>query len=186
MNDPTSACALTQQKSVSRRRRVGLRTYRCARTGSDTVDLQPEERQVINRALAILERKLLREAEIMNAPESLRQWLHLHYGLLDREVFGLLLLNTQLRLIAHEQLFFGTLAETAVYPREVARCAFHYNASSVIAVHCHPSGVAEPSRADELLTRRLKEALALIDVRLLDHFIVAGNHAISFAERGLM
>lgn len=186
MNNVTTNSGASAQKSVSLRRRAPVRPYRCALAGSRTVDLEPEEQRIVTQALVILERKLLREAEIMNAPESLKQWLHLHYGLLDREVFGLLLLNTQLRLIAHEQLFFGTIAETAVYPREVARCAFRYNASSVIAVHCHPSGVAEPSRADELLTMRLKDALALIDVRLLDHFIVAGNHSISFAERGLM
>jgi DNA repair protein RadC len=97
-----------------------------------------------------------------------------------------LFLDAQNRVIATEELFSGTLTQTSVYPREVVKRALHHNAAAVIFAHNHPSGVAEPSRADELLTKALKEALALVDVKVLDHFVVAGNVAVSFAERGLL
>ena len=89
-------------------------------------------------------------------------------------------------MIAAEELFRGTLAQTSVYPREVVKSALKHNAAAVIFSHNHPSGVAEPSRADELLTQTLKQALALVDVRTLDHFVVAGTHMVSFSERGLL
>ena len=94
--------------------------------------------------------------------------------------------NSQHRLIASEALFRGTLAQTSVYPREIVKCALALNAAAVIFAHNHPSGIAEPSRADELLTQSLKSALALVDVRTLDHFVVAGGEVVSFAERGLL
>lgn len=97
-----------------------------------------------------------------------------------------LFLDAQNRVLAQEELFSGTLTQTSVYPREVVKRALHYNAASVIFAHNHPSGVAEQSRADEMLTTALKQALALVDVRVLDHFIVAGNNTLSFAERGLL
>jgi DNA repair protein RadC len=97
-----------------------------------------------------------------------------------------LFLDAQNRVAAQEELFAGTLTQTAVHPREVVKRALHHNAAAVIFAHNHPSGVAEPSRADELLTRALKEALALVEVKVLDHFVVAGNQALSFAERGLL
>lgn len=184
--DVLTDASMSIGKAVSRRRGACGGAARYALGRDKAVNLKPEEQLIVAQAIAILESKLLREAQVMSCPASLKDWLHLHYGLLTREVFGLLLLNAQLRLIAHEQLFFGSLAETAVYPREVARCAFHHNAAAVIAVHCHPSGVPEPSQADQLLTVRLKQSLALVDIRLLDHFIVAGNQSLSFSERGLM
>jgi len=92
----------------------------------------------------------------------------------------------QHRLIAAEEMFRGTLAQTSVYPREVVKAALRHNASAVVFAHNHPSGVAEPSRADELLTAALKQALALVDIKTLDHFVVGGNKTISFAERGLL
>jgi DNA repair protein RadC len=95
-------------------------------------------------------------------------------------------LDAQNRLIAADELFRGTLTQTSVYPREVVKAALKHNAAALILAHNHPSGVAEPSNADELLTRNLKQALALVDVRVLDHFIVAGNAALSLAERGLL
>jgi len=98
----------------------------------------------------------------------------------------ILLLDAQNRVLAQEVLFEGTLTQTSVYPREVVKRALHHNAASVIFAHNHPSGVAEPSRADESLTQSLKQALALVDIRVLDHFIVAGNSTCSFAERGLL
>jgi DNA repair protein RadC len=97
-----------------------------------------------------------------------------------------LFLDSQHRLIACEELFRGTLAQTSVYPREVVKAALAHNAAAVILCHNHPSGIAEPSRADELLTQALKQALALVDIRTLDHFVVAGANVISFSERGLI
>jgi DNA repair protein RadC len=97
-----------------------------------------------------------------------------------------LFLDAQNRLIAAEELFRGTLTQTSVYPREILKRALHHNAAAVILAHNHPSGVTEPSRADELLTRALREALQQVDVRVLDHLIVAGHQSLSFAERGLL
>ena len=102
------------------------------------------------------------------------------------EVFVGLFLDSQHRLIAADELFQGTLAQTSVYPREIVKAALAHNAAAVIFAHNHPSGIAEPSRADELLTQSLKAALALVDVRTLDHFIVAGGQVVSFAERGML
>ena len=100
-------------------------------------------------------------------------------------MFVCLFLDSQHRLIASEELFRGSLAQTSVYPREVVKAALRHNAAAVIFAHNHPSGVAEPSRVDELLTQALKQALALVDIRTLDHFVVAGANVTSFAERGL-
>jgi DNA repair protein RadC len=107
-------------------------------------------------------------------------------GACDHEVFGVLHLDNRHRLIAVEKLFRGTIASASVHPREVAKAALMQNAPAVVLFHNHPSGFTEPSAADELITRRLKEALALIDVRVLDHLIVAGTDITSFAERGLL
>jgi DNA repair protein RadC len=104
----------------------------------------------------------------------------------EHESFVVLFLDAQNRLIVSEELFRGTLTQTSVYPREIVKEALRKNAASVIFSHNHPSGVAEPSRADELLTNSLKQALALVDVKVLDHFIVAGAAILSFAERGLL
>ncbi len=122
----------------------------------------------------------------MTSPHVVRDYLRLTLAALEREVFVGLFLDSQQRLIASEALFRGTLAQTSVYPREVVKCALALNAAAVIFAHNHPSGVAEPSRADELLTQSLKSALALVDVRTLDHFVVAGGEVVSFAERGLL
>ncbi len=98
----------------------------------------------------------------------------------------MLFLDTQNRLLASEEMFSGTLMQTSVYPREVVKRAMHHNAASVIFAHNHPSGIAQQSQADELITKQLKQALALVDVKVLDHFIVAGNNTMSFSERGLL
>ncbi|WIM06769.1 MAG: DNA repair protein RadC [Candidatus Nitricoxidivorans perseverans] len=142
---------------------------------------------------AVLEmaRRALSEAmqarDALSAPAAVRDWLRLRLSGLPHEVFGALWLDAQNRLIEYEELFRGTLTQTSVYPREVVRKAITRNAAAVILAHNHPSGLAEPSRADEMLTRSLREALALVDVKLLDHFIVAGNAPpLSFAERGLL
>lgn len=132
-------------------------------------------------------REELRARPSLAAPGTVRDWLRLTLAPQHHEVFVALWLDAQNRLIADEELFRGTLSQTSVYPREVVKQALAHNAAAVILAHNHPSGVAEPSHADELLTQTLKQALALVDVRLLDHFIVAGNALpLSFAERGLL
>lgn len=120
-------------------------------------------------------------------PGKVRDWLRLKLATRQHEVFMVLWLDAQNRLIKADELFSGTLTTTSVYPREVVKAALANNAAAAILAHNHPSGVSEPSRADEMLTRTLKEALAMVDVKLLDHFIVAGNTPpLSFAERGLL
>jgi DNA repair protein RadC len=104
----------------------------------------------------------------------------------EHEVFVCLWLDAQHRVLRFEELFRGTLTQTSVYPREIVKAGLRANAAAVIFAHNHPSGAAQPSQADELLTRNLKDALALVEVKVLDHFIVAGPHALSFAERGLL
>jgi DNA repair protein RadC len=126
-------------------------------------------------------------AGVFSSPRAVRDYLRLHLSGLPHEVFFSLWLDAQNRLIAGEELFRGTLTQTSVYPREVVKKALRYNAAAVVLAHNHPSGVAEPSAADEFLTRELKQALALVDVRVLDHFIVAGqSQPLSFAENGLL
>jgi DNA repair protein RadC len=125
--------------------------------------------------------------DVLSSPQQVRDYLRLRLGSLAHEVFMALLLDAQNRLIEAAEMFRGTLTQTSVYPREIVKTALAHNAAAVIFAHNHPSGVAEPSRADELLTRQLKQALELVDVRVLDHFIVAGNGPpLSFAERGLL
>ncbi|OGV78295.1 MAG: hypothetical protein A3I83_00285 [Methylotenera sp. RIFCSPLOWO2_02_FULL_45_14] len=126
------------------------------------------------------------QRDIFQSPQQVRDYLVLRLGALTREVFLVMFLDAQNRLNATEELFSGTLTQTSVYPREVIKRALHHNAAGVILAHNHPSGVAQQSSADELLTEQLKQALALVDVRVLDHFIVAGNQTLSFAERGLL
>ena len=129
----------------------------------------------------------LKARDAMATPQAVRDWLRLFLGNLPHESFVALWLNSQNRLIASEELFRGTLTQTSVYPREVVKRALAHNAGAVILAHNHPSGLAQPSRADEVLTSSLKQALALIDVKLLDHFIVTGgSEPLSFAERGLL
>jgi len=127
-----------------------------------------------------------RERDALTSPEAVRDYLRLTLFGKTHEVFLALFLDAQNRLIASEELFRGTLTQTSVYPREVVKRALHHNAAAIIFAHNHPSGVAEPSRADELLTRTLKSALALVDLKVLDHVIVAGATAMSFAEKGLL
>lgn len=132
-------------------------------------------------------REELRARPTLGAPDAVRDWLRLKLASLQHEVFLALWLDAQNRLIADEELFRGTLSQASVYPREVVKSALARNAAAVILAHNHPSGVAEPSSADERLTRELKQALALVDVRVVDHFIVAGQtRPLSFAERGLL
>lgn len=124
--------------------------------------------------------------DILSSPKQVRDYLCLRLGNLTREVFVVLFLDAQNRVVTTEEMFSGTLTQTSVYPREVVKRALHHNAASVIFAHNHPSGIAQQSQADELITKQLKEALALVDVRVLDHFIVAGNSTLSFVEKGLL
>jgi DNA repair protein RadC len=141
---------------------------------------------------AVLEmaRRALREqmqsGDVLNSPRAVRDYLQLLLRGREQEVFMVIFLDAQHRVIASEELFRGTLTQTSVYPREVVRRALHHNAAAVIFAHNHPSGVAEPSQSDRLLTDALKQALSLVDVRALDHFIVAGTGCLSFAERGIL
>ena len=128
----------------------------------------------------------IQQKDILNSPQQVRDYLVLKLANQPKEVFVVLFLDAQNRLIATEEMFSGTLTQTSVYPREVVKRTLHYNAASVMFAHNHPSGVAKQSRADESITQALKKALALVDVRVLDHFIVAGNETLSFVEIGLL
>lgn len=140
-------------------------------------------------AIEIGRRVLLEKARTSSAlasPGSVRDYLRLSLASREHEVFVCIWLDAQHRVLEAQELFRGTLTQTSVYPREVVKNALRVNAAAVIFAHNHPSGLAQPSAADELLTRNLKDALSLVETRVLDHFIVAGNQALSFAERGLL
>ena len=128
--------------------------------------------------------EVLTERSLFDSPDAVRDYLKLTIGAKPHEVFVALFLDAQHRLLSAEELFRGTLAQTSVYPREVVKRALEINAAAVVFAHNHPSGIAEPSRADELLTNSLKNALELVDIRTLDHFIVAGHRIYSFSEHG--
>jgi DNA repair protein RadC len=143
------------------------------------------EDRIIERALEILSSRV-REGAALTSPGAVRDYLRLALSGREHEVFVCIWVDAQHRAIALEEAAHGTLTQTSVYPREIVKAALRHNAAAVIFAHNHPSGVAQPSQSDELLTRNLKEALALVEVRVLDHFVVAGAQAISFAERGLI
>jgi DNA repair protein RadC len=151
--------------------------------------LGPAKRAQFEAAMELARRSLkddMRSASALTSPGAVRDYLRLAIAGREHEVFVCLWLDAQHRVIACEELFRGTLTQTSVYPREIVKAGLKANASAVIFAHNHPSGAAQPSQADELLTRNLKEALSLVDVKVLDHFIVAGHQALSFAERGLL
>jgi len=128
----------------------------------------------------------MQEKDVLSSPQQVRDYLVLNLGSRLKEVFLVLFLDAQNRLIASEEMFSGTLTQTSVYPREVVKRALHFNAAAVVFAHNHPSGTSKQSSADETITQELKKALALVDVRVLDHFIVAGNNLLSFVEQGLL
>jgi DNA repair protein RadC len=140
---------------------------------------------IVVQALELLECQV-READALASPDAARDFVRLRLADRPYEVFACLFLDVHNRVIDYQELFRGTLTQTSVYPREVLIEALACHASAVILVHNHPSNVAEPSRADEVLTETLKQALALVDVRVLDHFIVTRSTVLSFAERGLL
>jgi DNA repair protein RadC len=162
----------------------------CYRAGAGPVSfrhgLPDHERGVIDAALGILGRYLGEPGALFDSPHAVREFLRLHLGAETCEVFAVLYLDSQHRAIAFETPFNGTLTQTSVYPREIARAALQHNAAAVILAHNHPSGKAAPSKADEALTATLKHALGMIDVRVLDHFIVTGRETLSMAEMGMV
>lgn len=144
------------------------------------------EQAVIDAALTILGGYLRQPADAFHAPDAVRQYLRLHLGAEARELFAVMFLDSQNRLKAFEVMFVGTLTQTSVYPREVVKAALAHDAAAVVLAHNHPSGSVQPSRADEVLTHSLKGALALVDVRVLDHVIVSAVASLSMAEQGLI
>lgn len=138
--------------------------------------------ELARRAMA----EQLKEREVFGSPDAVKNYLQLHLAHRKHEVFAVLFLDAQNRLIAMEELFHGTLTQTSVYPREVVLRSLNHHAAAVVLSHNHPSGTVQPSRADEALTQTLRAALALVDVRVLDHVIVAPGQALSMAERGLL
>ncbi len=151
--------------------------------------LGPAKRAELVAVLELARRAMaqrLQERTVFETPEAVKHYLQLQLAARKHEVFAVLFLDVQNRLIALEELFTGTLTQTSVYPREVVLRALHHQASAVVLSHNHPSGTVQPSRADEMLTQTLKTTLALIDVRVLDHIIVAPGQALSMAETGLM
>lgn len=165
----------------------------CGGSWSRVVELAREPQtpawDALSNALEILHRSFaehLAARDVLDAPHVVKPFLRTFFAGRPYEVFVALYLNAQNQLIRAEEAFRGTLTQTSVYPREIVRRALELRAAAVIFSHQHPSGACEPSRADELLTRTLTSALATVDVRVLDHFLVAGDSTVSFAERGLI
>lgn len=152
----------------------------------DARGLAESDCAVIDAALSILGRRLRTPGALFDSPAATRDYVRLHLAGWDRERFAVLFLDGQHRLIELEVMFEGTLTQTSVYPREVVRRALHWNAAAVILAHNHPSGLAEPSTADQHLTRALRAALAVVDVRVLDHLVIGWPDVVSLAERGMM
>ncbi len=150
---------------------------------------EPRVKTKLQVAKELVRRSLLetlRRGNALSSPASVREYLRITLAGREHEVFMVLFLDAQNRVIESEEMFRGTLTQTSVYPREVVKRSLVNNAAAVIFAHNHPSGLAEPSRADEMLTQALKQALALVDVKVLDHFVIAGSSVMSFAERGLL
>ena len=149
-------------------------------------EMTPGERSLIQRALKTLDRHLHEPGVAFTSTHAAREWLILNMAGLEREEFRVLYLNNQNQLIAGETLFTGTINRTEVHPREVIKRALYHNAAAVVLAHNHPSGEVTPSKADRLITERLVQALALVDIRVPDHLIVGGSQVFSFAEHGLL
>ncbi|VXD07085.1 putative DNA binding protein, possibly associated to lesions; CP4-6 prophage [Enterobacterales bacterium 8AC] len=145
---------------------------------------ESHEQHIITQAIGLLERQLQARTVVLTQPDAVRRYLRLQLERQEREVFMVMYLDNQHRLIACETPFTGTLASVNVYPREIVKQALTYNAAAVILAHNHPSGMAEPSQADRAVTETVTAALSLIDVRVLDHIVIGHGEAVSFAERG--
>lgn len=142
-------------------------------------------KEIVSTALLALEKEVI-GGTYLNSPQSAKDYITLKLGALEHEVFAVLFLDAQVKIISYQEMFRGTLTQTSVYPREVVKECLKQNANAVMLIHNHPSGLNNPSRADEMLTSTLKSALNLVDVRVLDHFIVSKSGCLSFAERGLL
>lgn len=188
MSDETVASETTPQNFPTREPRI--RRKKWPETGVDLLQensrLSVDEAQILSRARAILLRLAGASGVSLNAPSATREYLKTMLAPQERELFIVLTLDNRHRLIASDILFAGTIDGASVHPREVVKCALRHNAAAVIFAHNHPSGVAEASQADELITRRLRDALALVDIRTLDHLVVGAGQTLSFAERGLL
>jgi DNA repair protein RadC len=178
---PRSAANLLKEASGSLSRLLNADAAQPVPSSSVETKLMAA-RELVRRALA----ETMRERDMLGSPAAVRDYLRITMAERHHEVFTVLFLDAQNRVIAPEEMFRGTLTQTSVYPREVVKRALALNAAAVILAHNHPSGVAEPSRADELLTQSLRSALALVDIRVLDHLVIAGSKVVSFAERGLL
>jgi DNA repair protein RadC len=154
-------------------------------SGTGEQPLRPELRVVLELAKRVTSQQL-QERDVFGSPDAVKNFLQLHLARQPYEVFALLFLDAQNRLICMEEMFRGTLTQTSVYPREVVARSLQLHAAAVVLAHNHPSGTVQPSRADEALTQTIKAALALVDIRVLDHVIVAPGAALSMAEKGLV
>jgi DNA repair protein RadC len=142
--------------------------------------------KIIKRALKILEARMTYQLDFFTNPQDTKNYLRLKLGAEEREVFAVLYLSNRNQLISYEELFLGTIDGATIHVREIVKLGLKLNAATIICAHNHPSGVCEPSRADETITRRIKDACALVEIRVLDHLIVSGKDAVSMAERGLI
>ncbi|MFS9382279.1 DNA repair protein RadC [Citrobacter sp. ANG330] len=147
-------------------------------------ELPASAQRTIQEALILLERQLREPGAVFTSSHTVRDWLRLQLAPMDREAFTVLWLDNQHRLIADDILFLGTINSISVHPREVVKAGLKHNAAAAVLAHNHPSGHSEPSDADRRITERLKQALDLVDIRLLDHLVVGGMDIVSFAERG--
>jgi DNA repair protein RadC len=168
---------------------LGVREAKKIYAGSLNAVFKDQAPEICLIARELLTRWLNEEIKTgasMNSPQAVRDYLKMHFAGREYESFVVIFLTAQHHVIAAEELFRGTLTQTSVYPREVVKASLKHNSAAVLFAHNHPSGVTEPSQSDRMLTDALKQALALVDVRVLDHFVVAGNQTMSFAERGMI
>lgn len=173
----------------STKQQIGAKEFSPAPAAAPPIDpdtLPVHEQAVIEAALAILRARMRKPGNRVDTPDAARSMAMLYFAGHQVESFAVMFLDPAHRLIAFEEMSRGTLTQTNVYPREIVRAALRHNAASVILTHNHPSGYAEPSAADKLLTAALKDALRTVDVRTLDHFVIGGDQLFSFAEQGIL
>ena len=163
-----------------------MKTVRPSDEAYSTESTFEQEDQLIAEAKQLLYARLQTRDQVLSSPQTVRDYLCLQLAERQREVFSCLFLNSQHRLIEYQELFEGTIDCCSIFPREVVKAALQVNAAAVIFAHNHPSGVAKPSQSDKSITRRLVEALSLLDIRVLDHFVVGDDAVVSFAECGLL
>lgn len=141
--------------------------------------------EIVSAALGILAKRIVKGSIIRNM-EDAKKYLAVRFADIQHEVFAVMYLTNRHAVIACDELFRGSIAGASVHPREIIKSALHYNAAAILIAHPHPSGVCEPSQADELITTRIREACALVEIRLIDHIVTSGDRAVSFAQRGLL